>query len=118
MLARRKAQLQQRSNMIPLLTAQAIEKKCSFEHVVLLGNYELCYSLGCLAKAAGIPKESAFDNVGALKGKVLGLISDYNPTEVTMQRLLRVVKEMDTFTDDYDDQMYELYEMGYEKGKI
>ena len=49
---------------------------------------------------------------------MLGLISGYNPTEVTMQRLLRVVKEMDTFTDDYDDQMYELYEMGYEKGKI
>lgn len=104
--------------MIPLLTAQAIERKCSFEHVVLLGNYELCYSLGVISKAAGLPKESAFDNVGVLKEKVLASAGSYNPADVTMQRLLRVVKEMDTYTEDYDDQMYELYEMGYDKGII
>ncbi len=104
--------------MIPLLTAQAIEKKCSFEHVVLLGNYELCYSLGVLSKAAGLPKETSFDDVGALRDKVLGAIGGYNPAEVTMQRLLRVVKEMDSYTKDYDEQMYELYEMGYEKGIV
>lgn len=104
--------------MIPLLTAQAIERKCSFEHVVLLGNYELCYSLGIISKAAGLTKESTFDNVGALKDKILGAIGSYQPAEVTMQRLLRVVKEMDTYTENYDDQMYELYEMGYNKGII
>ncbi|MBQ9700446.1 MAG: DUF3837 family protein [Lachnospiraceae bacterium] len=104
--------------MIPLLTAQAIERKCSFEHVVLLGNYELCYSLGIISKAAGLPKESAFDNVGVLKDKIIGQIDSYQPAEVTMQRLLRVVKEMDTYTEDYDDQMYELYQMGYNKGII
>ncbi len=104
--------------MIPLLTAQAIERKCSFEHVVLLGNYELCYSLGIISKAAGLPKESAFDNVGVLKDKIIGQIDSYQPAEVTMQRLLRVVKEMDTYTEYYDDQMYELYQMGYNKGII
>ena len=62
--------------------------------------------------------EPAFDNVGALKDKVLDGAGSYTPAELTMQRLLRVVKEMDTYTEDYDEQMYELYQMGYAKGII
>lgn len=104
--------------MIPLLTAQAVERKCTFEHVILLGNYELCYALGIIAKAAGLSKESAFDNVGALKEKIMEAIGGYEPEAVTMKRLLRIVKEMDSYTEAYDEQMYELYEMGYEKGVV
>lgn len=104
--------------MITLLAAQAVEKKCTFEHVILLGNYELCYGLGVIAKAAGLDKEAAFDNVGTLKKKIMDDIGDYEPQAVTMQRLLRIVKEMDSYTEAYDEQMYELYEMGYEKGVV
>lgn len=104
--------------MIPLLTAQAVERKCSFEHVILLGNYELCYGLGVLAKAAGLEKKASFDNVGVLKQDIVDAIGEYQPEAVTMQRLVRIVKEMDGYTDDYDEQMYELYEMGYEKGVV
>lgn len=104
--------------MIPLLTVQAVEKKCTFEHVILLGNYELCYGLGVIARAAGIPKEDSFDNVGELKKRVVDAIGGYEPQELAMQRLLCVVKEMDGYTDAYDEQMYELYEMGYEKGSV
>ena len=104
--------------MIPLLTVQAVEKKCTFEHVILLGNYELSYSLGVLSRAAGLPKENSFGNVGELKKIVLAGVENYEPQEIAMQRLLRVVKEMDGYTDVYDEQMYELYEMGYEKGTI
>lgn len=104
--------------MIPLLTVQAVEKKCSFEHVILLGNYELSYSLGVLSKAAGLPKESAFDNVGDLKKRVFASIGSFNPQELAMKRLLCIAKEMDGYTDAYDEQMYELYEMGYDKGTV
>ncbi len=104
--------------MIPLLTIQAVEKKCTFEHVILLGNYELCYGLGIISKAAGLPKEEKFDNVGELKKRVIEAVGDYEPEEITMKRLLAVVKEMDGYTENYDDQMYELYEMGYAKGVV
>lgn len=104
--------------MIPLLTVQAVEKKCSFEHVILLGNYELCYSLGVIAKAAGLEKEKEFTNVGELKAKVLKQAEGYKPKEVAMERLLRITEEMDAYTDDYDEQMYELYSMGYAKGTV
>lgn len=104
--------------MIPLLTVQAVEKKCTFEHVILLGNYELCYALGVISKVAGLQKESSFAHVGELKGRVLSSIGNFEPQEVKLQRLLCVVKEMDGYTDAYDEQMYELYEMGYEKGTV
>lgn len=97
---------------------QAVEKKCSFEHVILLGNYELCYSLGVLSKAAGLQKESEFSNVGQLKEKVMNAIGDYKPEGIAMERLLRITGEMDAYTEDYDEQMYELYSMGYDKGTV
>ena len=104
--------------MIPLLTAQAIEKKCNFEHVILLGNYELCYSLGMLSAAAGLEKKSEFSDVGQLKKEVLEGIQGYTPANVQMKRLLCVVKEMDTYKDEYDPQMYEVYENGYNRGSF
>lgn len=104
--------------MIPLLTVQAVEKKCSFEHVILLGNYELCYGLGVLSKAAGIEREASFDNVGELKAKIMKSIEGYKPDKVEMKRLLCIVTEMEEYTSDYTDQMYELYSMGYEKGTV
>ena len=104
--------------MIPLLTAQAIEKKCNFEHVILLGNYELCYSLGVLSAAAGLPKKTEFSNVGELKNEVLESIQSYTPSNIQMERLLCIVKEMDTYTDEYHPQMYEVYENGYSRGSF
>ena len=104
--------------MIPLLTAQAIEKKCNFEHVILLGNYELCYSLGMLSAAAGLEKKSEFSDVGQLKKEVLEGIQGYTPANVQMERLLCVVKEMDTYKDEYHPQMYEVYENGYNRGSF
>lgn len=104
--------------MIPLLTMQAVERKCSFEHVILLGNYELAYSLGVISKAAGLPKEEKFTGVGQLKEKVMEQVGDYEPQETEMQRLFSITKEMESYTEDYDSQMYELYAMGYDKGTV
>ena len=104
--------------MIPLLTAQAIEKKCNFEHVILLGNYELCYSLGMLSAAAGLEKRSEFSNVGQLKKEVLESIQGYTPANIQMERLLGLVTEMDIYTDEYHPQMYEVYENGYNRGSF
>lgn len=104
--------------MIPLLTQQAVEKKCDFEHVILLGDYELCYSLGVIAKAAGLDKESEFSHVGQLKEKVLKATEGFSPKDIRMERLYRIASEMDAYTDNYDDQMYQLYSVGYDKGHV
>ena len=103
------------SQMIPLLTVQAVKKKCSFEHVSLLGNYELCYSLGVISKKAGLIKEEGFDSVGQLKLKVMAASENYLPESVEMERLVRITAEMESYTDAYDEQMYELYSMGYDE---
>ena len=100
--------------MIPILTKMAVERKCEFEHVILLGNYELSYAVGALSKAFDIQKNLEFDNVGTLRKDVLDTIGDKQSDDVRVSRLLRIVKEMDSYTDDFDEQMMELYCMGYD----
>lgn len=100
--------------MIPILTKMAVEKKLEFDHVILLGNYELSYALGKLSKLYGISKKDMFNNVGELRREVLSLVGDSVKEEIKTQRLLRIVKEMDNYTEEYDAQMYELYSMGFE----
>lgn len=100
--------------MIPILTKMAVEKKLEFDHVILLGNYELSYALGKLSKLYGISKKDMFNNVGELRREVLSHIGDSVKEEIKTQRLLRIVKEMDNYTEEYDAQMYELYSMGFE----
>lgn len=100
--------------MIPILTKMAVDKKIEFDHVILLGNYELCYALGKLSKIYDIEKKESFDNVGKLREEVLNAIGDREKDDIQTQRLLRIVKEMDSYTEEYNDQMYEVYSMGFE----
>lgn len=100
--------------MVPILAKMSVDRKCEFEHVILLGNYELSYALGKLTAAFGLEKVNSFSSVIQLQKDVIDQIGTKTSEDVKIQRLLRVVKEMDDATDDYDDQMYELYCMGTE----
>lgn len=102
--------------MLPILTKMAVQRKMEFEHVILLGNYELCYALGVLAKVFNIPKSGNIENLGTLRKNILDNIADKTSDDIAITRLLHVTKEMDTYSDELDDQMYELYAMGYEDG--
>lgn len=101
--------------MIPILTKMAVQRKCQFEHVILLGNYELAYSIGVLSKHFGIARRDSFEHVASLRDEVIAEIGDKTSEDIEINRLLRVVKEMDTFTDDMDEQMLELYHMGIDE---
>lgn len=100
--------------MIPILTKMAVDRKLEFDHVILLGNYELSYAIGKLSKSYDIEKKSSFDNVGMLREEVLKAIGDRTKDDIQTQRLLRIVKEMDSYTEEYNEQMYEVYSMGFE----
>lgn len=100
--------------MVPILAKMAVDKKCEFEHVILLGNYELCYALGKLTSAFGLSKVDSFTNVSEMQKTVIEQIGTKTSDDIKIQRLLRVVKEMDDVSDNYDDQMYEMYCIGAE----
>lgn len=100
--------------MIPILTKMAVDRKLEFDHVILLGNYELSYAIGKLSKLYDIKKKASFDNVGTLREEVLKTIGDRTKDDIQTQRLLRIVKEMDSYTEEYNEQMYEVYSMGFE----
>ena len=99
--------------MVPLLTKLAVERKSQFEHVILLGNYELAYALGAVSKGYGLEKKSQFENVVLLKEEVLAKLGDWSPDDIRLSRMLRVIKEMDSCTTDMDEQVYEVYAMAY-----
>lgn len=100
--------------MVPILAKMAVDKKCEFEHVILLGNYELCYALGKLTTAFGLKKVDSFSSVLEMQKSVIEQIGTKTSDDIKIQRLLRIVKEMDDVSTDYDDQMFEMYCMGAE----
>lgn len=99
--------------MIPLLTKMAVDRKCEFEHVILLGNYELAYALGKLSKYYNLPQKESFQNIGELKEEVLSKIGGA-VDDIKIERLIRVVREMDSFSEEMDEQIYEVYSLGFE----
>lgn len=99
--------------MIPLLTKMAVDRKCEFEHVSLLGNYELAYALGKLSKCYNISKRESFQNLGELKEEVLSKIGS-GSDDIKIERLIRIVREMDSFSEEMNEQIYEVYTLGFE----
>jgi alpha-N-acetylglucosamine transferase len=108
--------LKGREILVPLLTKMAVLRKMEFDHVILLGNYELSYALGVLSKVFNVPKLDSIESAGNLRKYVLDKIGDQSLEDISITRLLRVVKEMDTYSEDLDDQMYELYTTGFDDG--
>lgn len=45
---------------------------------------------------------------------MLKAVGDRTKDDIQTQRLLRIVKEMDSYTEEYNEQMYEVYSMGFE----
>lgn len=105
--------------MIPLITKQAVAKKCTFEYAKLTGNYECAYACGILSAKLGISlkedmsdlvslwkeildkgSEYPFDKDGENYSKLFFLLSNYEPSEI------------------YDEQMKELYVDGYNEKKF
>ena len=100
--------------MIPILTKMAVERKCEFEHVTLLGNYELAYALGALSMGFNIEKKEEFESLGALKSEIQEKLSNVITEDVRLSRLLRIVKEMDAYTEEMNEQIYEVYALAFQ----
>ena len=49
--------------MVSELAKQAVNIKCGFENAKMTGNYECAYALGIVSKAAGIEKNTEFNNL-------------------------------------------------------
>lgn len=103
--------------MIPLLAKNAVAVKVGFDNAKMTGNYECAYALGVLAGAAGIEKEQDFDSVPELKRRILEKTENFQIQDERLKKMVELLKDYDA-SEGIDDQMKELYNIGYIDKKL
>lgn len=103
--------------MVPLLAKNAVQIKCKFSSAVMTGNYECAYALGILTAAAGLPEITAYESIAQLKEQVMSAVETFQPDEEALQRLIEMLKEYEP-SDSLDEQMRELYIVGFADKKL
>lgn len=98
--------------MVPLLAKNAVKIKCGFENAEMTGNYECAYALGILNYQLKIPQINEYETIAALKEKLLNEAKDYKPSDSSLKQMLYLLKEYEA-ADTYDEQMRELFDMGF-----
>lgn len=97
--------------MVPLLARQAVIIKCNNDTSVITGNYELAYSLGLMVNQTGILFPGDYVNMKDLHEKVMQALEGKEPEDDRLKRLYHMLKYYHP-TDDFDEQMGELINMG------
>jgi hypothetical protein len=97
--------------MVPILAKNAVKIKCNFKKAVMTGNYECAYALGILTASAGIQQVKTYENLIALKEKVMVQIQDFKTEDLELIRLQQLVEAYEP-SDVIDGQMKDLYSIG------
>lgn len=102
--------------MITSIARQSIIIKCNMQASVLLGNYEFYYASGLFGKLKGcaidteiLPKD--------LQKQVLEELEEFSTEDVREAYLVKLLKGAKV-TEDYDEQMEELLQMGLEEKNL
>ncbi len=99
--------------MIPLLARNAVKTKSGFTTACMTGNYECAYALGLLSAAAGLERKEDITDIVELQKSVLAKLEGYEPPNDSMKRLIEMLKEYEP-SDKIDEQMLELYYVGFD----
>ena len=91
--------------MVVSLVRTAIQTKCRYDNARMTGNYECAYALGILTSQEGV-----YD-------KVISGISAIQTDDKKIQQLIAITSDYEV-TDKFDEQMNELYHMGYNDKNI
>ena len=97
--------------MVPSLARQAVIIKSGNNTSVITGNYELSYALGLIVNQTGILFPGDYSNLQDLQNKVLAAVEGKKIEDEKLEHLLRMVRLYNP-TDEFDEQMSELINMG------
>lgn len=97
--------------MIPLLARQAIIIKCKNDTSILTGNYEMAYAIGLIVNLTGIIFPGDYENMKDLHDKTLQALEGKEPHDERQKNLIQMLRRYHP-TDDFDEQMGELINMG------
>lgn len=103
--------------MIPLLAKNAVRLKCTYQDAGMTGNYECAYALGIVSSYSGQEKCSVIENFPAFKQQIMERAGNYSGDDDKMKRLFELINEYEA-SEVNDEQMLELYNMGFEDKTI
>lgn len=103
--------------MIPLLAKNAVRLKCTYQDAGMTGNYECAYALGIISADTGQEMCSAIEDFPAFKQQVMERTGEYSGSDDKMKRLYELASEYEA-GEVNDEQILELYHMGYDDKKI
>ncbi len=92
------------------LAKQSVMIKCRLHASIMMGNYEFYYAAGLLCCLAGKKPEQEI-RPKELHAFVMPLADTYEPKNEQESYLVKLLKEYKV-SDEYDEQMMELLQMG------
>ena len=103
--------------MVTELVRTAIKTKCLYENAGMTGNYECAYSLGLLSYMEGLKEHEGISELQSVYQEVMDNASAIKTDDAKIQQLIKILKGYE-ITDKFDEQMDELYHMGYADKKL
>lgn len=96
--------------MEPILAKQSVHIKCRIKASIMMGNYEFYYAAGVLCARTGQTPEQTLQPK-ELYAWIQPLLDTYVPKNEQEAYLVKLLKEYKV-SDEYDEQMAELLQMG------
>lgn len=103
--------------MVPLLAKNAVKIKSGFQNAAMTGNYECAYALGILNYNLGLEKITDYNTISDLKENVLKQAEHFETEDGKLRQMLKILREYEA-SDEIDDQMRELFDMGFDDKKL
>ena len=98
--------------MVVSLVRTAIQTKCRYDNARMTGNYECI-----LTSQEGVEPEGTITELKSVYDKVISGISAIQTDDKKIQQLIAITSDYEV-TDKFDEQMNELYHMGYNDKNI
>ena len=102
--------------MITSLARQSVVLKCNLQKSAMLGNYEMYYAAGLMAKFTNTQIEEGIQPMELWK-KVVELGKNY---ETEDKKVLHLIHMLDNYIvhEEYDAQMWDMFQMGFQEKNL
>lgn len=104
--------------MIELLAKQAVQIKCKFDGAGLTGEYEFAYASGLMCKITATELLQGFKTMTQLQEYVIPKVEAYTTKDEKVSRLIAKMHDFVVEHEEVNEQIIDLYKMGYQDERL
>jgi|UniRef100_UPI003FEFCE47 hypothetical protein len=98
--------------MVTELVKTAVAAKCLYDNAGMTGNYECAYSLGLLSYIEGLDEKDQVTELESIYKEVMDNVYKVTTDDKKVKQLIKILGDYE-LKPKFDEQMNELYHMGY-----